>query len=244
MNINYTPTRIAQQFHDSKAIMRVLVGPIACGKTSAAIMDLTLNKPATAAPIVFIGKTIPSLNHGLLHTCKNWLPGASFNMPHDSLNVYDGTLPICGNRVVAFAFNQWECIEDVLAELPDFSKAIVTNGESCPRFVLDVLKARCGREGPSERSIIVDVTGFAGAQRWGTQLGTQFQSTFWYPSAFLYEGAGKWIVNPHAENTENLPPEYYSRLLACNILSNHPELLANIVRETRILMAGEPSADI
>ena len=233
-DINYTPSgRVLTQFHNSATPIRVLNGPLGSGKTTACCFEVLVKAMAQAPNKAGIRKTrwlvvrstYPELMSTTIASWRSWFgpemgdmkiaPPVEhklrFQMPDQTyvecdvifmaLDGPDADAKIRGLEITGAWFN--ECRE-------------------IPKPIWDMVDGRIGRYpskrdgGPTWHGVIADTNPpddesflyrFAEIDRPKTW------EFFRQPGGVVKRG-NQWVLNPMADNLDNLPPNYYSRMLS------------------------------
>ena len=230
--INYKPTPTGLAFHKDPNNVRLLVGPIGCGKSVACCMELFRLMASQEASVdgfrrtrmVIIRESYPMLTSTTLKTWKDLCPTPETGrIVHASPIVHYFEFGDIKSEVV---FMSLETDADI-KKLMSLEATFIWINE-CRFSLLDILHHSVGRAGryPSQ--------GFGGveATRSGVILDTnpcaddhwvynQFEtaklpegySVAHYPPGLIGHrddaGVMHWEANPNAENIENLPKDYY-----------------------------------
>jgi len=210
MNIKYyMPTETARKFHESKNPVRVLVGPMACGRTVAALMDLVVNPVPEDGVVLLVRNTDMGFRHGDGHTLEQWFGDDDLcdNLLRNGLH----QTKINGKSVIL----QLLSLNHNKAPLKMFyySRAIIFNAETISDLVIDMICSNMTKlAGCEDPSVVFDYSGF---ENWH-EIEKRFarDEIFWYPSAYVINETGDVSVNPKAENIHNLPNDYYKALIS------------------------------
>ena len=204
----YVPTETARRFHESDKSVRVLVGPMACGRTVAALMDLVVNPVPEDGIVLLVRNSDLDFRHGDGHTLEHWFGDDNLcdNLLHKGIH----QTKINGKGVVLklLSINS----VNIAPKIPKYSRAIILNAETISELVVStVYMKRKGTPGRVNRSVVLDYSGF---KNWH-ELKERFvtDEIFWYPSAYIINAEGDVSVNPKAENIHNLPNNYYKVLM-------------------------------
>lgn len=201
-------------FHQSPAFIRVQMGPIGSGKTTASILELAV-RSAQQAPgpdgvrrtrWALIRNTAPELTSTTIKSFKQWFPDGVGKWTLDSPITF--TLRR-GDIEAEFLFLALDRDDDVRKLLSlELTGAYLNEAREIPKSVLDAVTGRVGRYppmrdgGPTWRGVIAD-TNPPDSEHWLYRLAEVER-----PEGFQFfkqpPGDG-----PDAENLENLPPDYY-----------------------------------
>ena len=222
-HITYTPSKTAAAFMREACLVRGLMGPVGSGKSSACCWEL-FRRACTQAPDnngvrrsrwLIIRNTYAELKHTTLKTFQDWFP------PHLFGGSFTATPPMV--QVMAFADVHAEFIFLALDHDADVRKlksfectgAWVNEASEVSWQAIRTLVERCGRY-PSKRD--------GGASWRGIIMDTNPpHDGHWWFKKFEEEQPEGWAVfkqpsglSPDAENTENLPSDYYQQIVAAS----------------------------
>lgn len=218
MIYNATPT--LSDFHRDDSFVRVVIGPVGSGKSSAAVVE-ALKRALEQEPgpdgvrrtrFAFIRNTYGQLRDTTRKTFEQWAPEGTW---HEQSFTYtldkklsDGTRLHC--EVLFRALDRPEDVKKLLSL--ELTGAYINELREVPKHVLDVLQTRVGRYpskvqgGPTWFGVWADTNPWE-TSHWGYELFTKTR-----PEGYsLFEQPGG--RSPKAENLENLPPGYYDRLV-------------------------------
>jgi len=234
MHIEYRPSGgTLDRFHADQAFMRILLGPLGSGKTTASCYEI-LRRALSQAPD----------QRGVRATrwlvCRNTLPELeTTTLPSwrqhfgTELGMWKMTTPVThiwrfplddGTRVEADIFFLGLDGDDAANKIRgmELTGAWVNEMKDVPRSVIDMITGRVGRfparksGGPSWFGIIGD-TNMPDDDHWMYKLAEITRPDGWsffrQPGGVLKVG-DKWVINANAENMENLPRNYYQNQLA------------------------------
>lgn len=232
ITLNYHPGPTAARFHQNDHFVRLLMGPVGCGKSVSCCMEILHRAIRQArAPDglrysrwVVIRNTYPELRTTTVQTWEACVNGRAFGNTGS-----DWFLPLVYSSPIKHQLT----FDDVVLELwflsmdkpKDVKKllSLETTGvwlnevRELPKAVLDAATQRCGRYpaqqqgGASWFGVIMD-TNPPSQDHWLYRL---FEcdkpsgfTLFRYPPALLTAGKD-YQLNPDAENTAHLHPDYY-----------------------------------
>lgn len=216
LSIDYRVTApTIRAFHQSQVFVRVLLGPIGSGKTTAAIVELAIRaaqqKPAPdgvrRTRFALIRNTAPELTSTTIKSFRAWFP--------DGVGKWNMESPITfsmrrGDVEAEFLFLALDRDEDVRKLLSlELTGAYLNEAREIPKSVLDAVTGRVGRfppmrdGGPTWRGVIAD-TNPPDSEHWLYRL-AEIERPDGF--AFFKQPPGD---GPDAENLENLPPDYYA----------------------------------
>lgn len=220
MKMTYTPPATLREFHNDPSFVRCVVGPLGSGKSTAMIMEL-LRRAQTQTPdsngrrptrFAIIRNTLQQLLQTVLPDIKLWLgPACNWHVSHKTVYV-DYKLPD-GTAVNS----EWllipiDTVEDTRRLLSlNLTGAWVSEVREVPYEVFGAVQGRLGR--------------YPRAQVAPTWEGLISETNPWsegspYHENFVLSHHDNWKMfhqpgglDPKAENTENLPADYYVRLI-------------------------------
>lgn len=220
MRIEYAPPGpVIARFMQSTAFVRGIKGPIGSGKSTACIMDILAH--AAEQPRGPNGKrqsrwaairnTYPELSTTTIRSWHQWVPQhvgrwVGQGPPRHHIDIGDLDL-----EVMFLALDRPDDIGRLLSL--ELTGAWINEAREIPKSVLDAVRGRVGRF-PAKKD--------GGAGWFGVTMDTNPPDTdhWWYNLAeedrpdgyeFFSQPSG---LDPAAENIENLPHDYYARLLA------------------------------
>ncbi|MET0063215.1 MAG: phage terminase large subunit [Candidatus Thiodiazotropha endolucinida] len=214
---DYYSSPTLKQFHKSDDFMRGVMGPIGSGKSSAMVCEL-FRRANEQAPNsggvrcsrwVIIRNTYRELSDTTVRTFFDWIEEriGKWNSQEMSFHIKNDQMD------AEFLFRALDRPGDVkkLKSL-ELTGGWVNEAVEVPRAVIDMLQGRVGRYpaqrdgGPTWSGVMLD-TNPPDIDHWWYQLFEEKRPEGWsiykQPSALCLE----------AENLNNLPPEYYKRLL-------------------------------
>ena len=221
--ITYTPARTAAAFMCDTSLVRGLMGPVGSGKSSACCWEL-FRRACTQKPgpdglrksrWLVVRNTYAELKHTTVKTFQDWFP------PHLFGGSFAATPPMVqtmrfGDVSAEFIFLALDHDADV-RKLKSFecTGAWVNEASEVSWQAVRTLVERCGRY-PSKRE---------GSASWrGILMDTNPpHDGHWWFNKFEEQQPDGWAVfkqpsglSPDAENTENLPPDYYQQIVAAS----------------------------
>jgi len=217
MSIHFTAPPTVAQFMLSPAFLRIIMGPVGSGKTTGVIMELLRRSMDQArgpdgkrrTRWAVVRTTLSQLRMTILLDMLMWF------RPIAEYKVSEQLMTIRFNDVVAeIYFIPLEDEEDQKRLLSMQLTGAVMN--ECTETAVDLVSAiagRCGRYpskadgGPTWHGIIGDCNAPVEGSDWW-KVFEQDRPADW---ALFRQPSG---LDPAAENIENLPPGYYSRLAA------------------------------
>lgn len=158
--INYTPAGpVTKAFHESKAFVRGVMGPIGSGKSVASCMDImmhALQQPAGAdgwarSRVVIVRNTFPELKSTTIKTWLEWFPEETFGKVRWDSPITQ-TLALGPKRELEAVFLAIDRPEDTKKLLSlETSWVFLNEARELPKAVLDAASGRVGRY-PSAKS--------------------------------------------------------------------------------------------
>lgn len=234
------PGLVASQFHNSKAFVRGIKGPVGSGKSSTCCVEImrhTLeqkpHKGVRRARWAIIRGTYPELKSTTIKTWEQWFPGDISPIKWDApitsririKDVGDGT-----SLDLEIVFIAMETAQDTgkLRSL-ELTGAWINEASELPKEVFDMVTQRVGRYpalrdgGPTHPCVIMD-TNPPDDDHWWFKVAEEDRPDNWdffdQPGGLVRkqddEGNVRYEPNPEAENVFNLPGgyEYYLRMVA------------------------------
>ena len=206
-------------FHESKAFVRGIRGPIGSGKTTAFTIEL-LRRARQQKPgpdgkrhtrFAIIRNTYGELTTTTLRTFHLWVPEFVGRFSKDAPLIHRIKTDEIDTEFIFVALDRPEDIRKLLSM--ELTGAGINEAREVPKAVLDTLTGRVGRYppmpdgGPSWSGIIMD-TNSPDTDHWWYRLAEEDT-----PEGFEFfaQPAGD---GPDAENLENLPLDYYERVKA------------------------------
>ena len=238
-HIHYSPSPTGKLFHRSDAFVRGLMGPVGSGKSVCCVMEL-LRRSLEQSPDdsgvrrtrwAVIRNTYPELKATTIKTFQAWIPEemcpVTYMAPIQGLARFrhpDGKTSV-EMEVLFVSMDKAKDAKKVLSL--DITGAWLNEVREIPKTIVDAVIGRCGRY-PSGRlgnptwcGVIMDtnppddLSWYYHAAEEETPEGWEF---FRQPGGLLKsereDGTPSYAPNPEAENTENLPPDYYMRQAA------------------------------
>ena len=236
VHFKYKPQgRVLKEFHrQSGTFVRVLIGPLGSGKTQACISEM-LRQIDTQVPDsqhvrrsrwAAVRNTYPDLVNTTIKDFKEIVEpmgiGTFVNTSPTRWNCKykrpDGTTVEAEVLFLAFDIPQ----DEKKARGLQLSGVWLNEMKELNRNNVDMLMGRVGRY-PSRakvrnaKSCIIGDTNAPDRDHWLAKLCKEDKPEGWWfgiqPPGVVRHG-GDWVTNPQAENVNNLPPNYYQRLIA------------------------------
>lgn len=217
--LNYTPPPTVAKFMENDALVRVLIGPIGSGKSMGCIMEL-LRRACAQRPyqgtrftrFVAVRNTLAQLRSTVLSDIQQYLGPITRYFVTDSTIQLRGELPDGTKLHCDILLIPLDTKEDVRRLLSlQLSGAWVNELREVPIEIISALLGRLGRY-PSRAM---------GGPTWFGLLGDSnpWDTDSAYHDRLVLNPAPNWKlfhqpsgIGPYAENTENLPPNYYENL--------------------------------
>ena len=218
--ITYSPAGpTIKAFHESRAFVRGIRGPIGSGKSTACVVEI-LRRVQEQEPgpdgvrrsrWAIIRNSYPELRTTTLKTWGEWCPPAFGRITFDSPITQRIKTPELDVEILFLALDREEDARKLLSL--ELTGAWINEAREVPKAILDALTGRVGRY-PSKAQ--------GGATWSGILLDTNppDDQSWWYHAAeedtpdgweFFSQPPGD---GPGAENIPNLPVDYYSRIKA------------------------------
>lgn len=216
-SIDYIAAPTLAKFHANDNFVRGIRGPIGSGKSVGMVVEM-LKKGMEQQPgpdgirhsrWAVIRNTYRELQDTTINTFKDWIPQHLCKWHQGSM-----TCVLKFNDVeVEFLFRALDRPEDVSKLLSlELTGAWVNEAKEVPKIVIDMIQGRVGRY-PNKRN--------GGPTWWGLIMDTNSpDEDHWWYRIFEEERPEDWMqfaqpsgLSPEAENKENLPPKYYTRLM-------------------------------
>jgi len=231
--IPYRASPVLTAFHEDDHFVRGLMGPFGSGKSVGCCQEIFFrcaSQPKQEDGFrksrwVAVRNTTQQLKDTTLKTWLDWFPeGATGHY-----KVSDATYLLEFQDIRAeILFRPLDTPDDVKRLLSlELTGAWVNEAREIPKAIIDGLTGRIGRYprdadgGSSWNGIIMDTNPpdedhwwydmFEVQRHQDEQVGELYQ-IFRQPPAVLKEGK-KWVVNPKAENLQNLPDNYYLNMV-------------------------------
>jgi len=215
--MNYVSTETAKKFHKSDSFVRTLIGPNGCGTTTAMLMDLIMNPPESDYPVLLVASSELVFRDCMLQSLKNVTED---NIEY-SYSAHRGVIRNVNGRDISFVNSSYsnfkkEEEEDEYSSMR-FSKVLIENAQDCPFAFVQFIS---GKIRATKRALTLDVSGFDTIDNLKIAPWCDEQKIFIYPSSHIVDIDGNFTVNPIAENTDNLPQDYYNRLLVAGCVES------------------------
>jgi hypothetical protein len=218
INIAYTAPPTLGRFLGSDAFVRLVIGPVGSGKSSACAVELlrraTEQRPGPdgvrRSRFAVIRNTYAELRDTTRKTIEQWIPPTLGDW-HETDNRFELACNDARAEILLRALDRPDDIRKLLSL--ELTGAWINEAREVPRGVFEMLQTRVGRY-PSK----VD----GGASWFGIWMDTNPPDTdHWMFRLFEEQRPGEFMLyrqpdalSPEAENIENLPAGYYERLRA------------------------------
>jgi hypothetical protein len=234
ITINYDATPTLALFHESAAMLRLILGPVGSGKSTGCVMDM-LEKGLPQAPMKdgwrrtrwLVGRnTYRELLDTTIKTWLYWLgPLGKLNE-----NKMEWICRIPSMKLeIEVLFRALDRPDDVKKLLSlELTGAWINEAREWPLTLIDALEDRVGRFPPKQdggctwRGIIMD-SNPPDEDHWIYRLYEENRVQDKFPKKFAYfrqpggvieVAPNEFVPNPNAENLENLETDYYATRMA------------------------------
>ncbi len=237
MNIDFKASPTISAFMNSNARHRFVLGPFGSGKTMAAIMECirraSMQQPSTIdgkrkTRIAIIRNTAPQLVDTVIRSFLAWFPSGTlgtWKLTGKTYNIRQGDVEC---DIIFRALDDAEDVSNLLSL--ELTMVALSEFRELAREIVEGLDGRIGRFPPAREGgctfagIIGDSNMPQEGSWWERMLegydpddGKTRKPNNWavfkQPPAMLKQVDGSYALNPLAENTENLPKDYYSHLV-------------------------------
>lgn len=220
MDREYVPSgRTIVDFHASDAFVRAIRGPIGSGKSSACVAEIIRRAGeqrlgpdgVRRSRWAIIRNSYPELRTTTVKTWCDWIPQEFGRMTFDSPITHRIQTSEMDIEVLFLALDKPDDIKKLLSL--ELTGAWINEARQIPKDVLDALTGRVGRYpaknsgGATWSGILLD-TNPPDDQHWWYKLAEEETPKNW---EFFSQPSGE---HPDAENTQNLPADYYERIKA------------------------------
>lgn len=223
--IVYNASKTGTQFHADQSFVRLIMGPIGSGKSVTCIEDM-LMKVLQQAPFEYKGRLVRASRWAVIRntyrelldtTVKSffdWVPVEFGRWIKQDVTFYM-SLELPDNTIVEaeFLFRALDRPGDVKKLLSlELTGAFLNESKEIPKAVFDMAQGRVGRYpskrkgGPSWYGIVLD-TNPPDSDSWIHRI---FEEDKPEGYSIYHQPSG---TSPEAENIENLPEGYYTRLV-------------------------------
>lgn len=236
ISINYSATPTARLFHNSKAFVKGMLGPVGSSKTVSMCMEmfsLAMRQPPDDQGIrkcrsLVVRSTFPELKTTTVKSFLEWF-GAIGTITYGSPIEYRCNLPLGDGTVLHWEvwFKSVDGSQDSLDSMRslEITHAYLNEAHEIAAEVYAVLKGRVGRfrpykpKDPFYPCIILDSNygSYDSPLKKMVDANLPSHEFFQQPPAALWDSAlNGWVVNPMAENLEHLSGglAYYERQIA------------------------------
>jgi hypothetical protein len=208
-----------QDFHDSSAFVRGIMGPIGSGKSTACIIELLRRaREQTLSPdgkrksrIAIIRNSYPELKSTTIKSWFQWVPREWGKFNQSSPIVHHIRTEDLDIEVLFMALDREDDASKLLSL--ELSFAWINEAREVPKGIVDALTGRVGRypakvEGGCTWSGILLDTNPPDDQSWWYKYAEEETPEGW---EFFKQPSG---LSPEVENLPNLPKDYYKRIMA------------------------------
>ena len=223
---DYKPGATLAKFHASEAFVRGIRGPVGSGKSTGMCQEI-LRRAREQAPasdgirhsrFVIVRNTYGELKDTTVKTWLDWVPEEWFGKFNRSQGEMKHPIRI-GDIDCEVLFRALDKPDDVRKVLSlELTGAWVNEAREIPKQIIDALGDRVGRyppmrDGGATWSGVMLDTNPPDEDHWwfhaAEEEGPKGWEFFTQPGGLIQKD-GKWIENPEAENTSNLPKNYYA----------------------------------
>lgn len=237
MEIDFKASPTATAFMNSNARHRFILGPFGSGKTVMTIMEM-IRRASMQAPspidgkrktrIAVIRNTAPQLTDTVIKSFLSWFPSGSlgtWKLTGKTYSIRQGDIEC---DIIFRALDDAADVSNLLSL--ELTMAELSEFRELAREIVEGLDGRIGRY-PGARDGGCTFAGIFGDSNmpmegswWERMLegrdpddGKIAKPNNWavfkQPAAMIKQVDGSYLPNPLAENTENLPPDYYQHLV-------------------------------
>ncbi len=214
--VKYSPGPTVKHFGNSTAFVRGIMGPIGSGKSVGCCIEILRRaKMQVKGPDgirrtrwAVIRNSYPELKSTTMKTWSEWAPGKITGVPPYTYLLETQELHV---EVLFLALDHPDDARKVLSL--EVTGVWINEAREVPKTIIDGLTGRVGRY-PSKNmggctwsGIIMD-TNAPDNESWWFNLAENEHPEGW---EFFKQPSGR---SPEAENLENLPPDYYTRIMA------------------------------
>lgn len=219
----YEPSKTGAEFHASDEFVRGLLGPVGSGKSVACCQEIYRRAKAQHAGSdgvrrsrwVIVRNSYRELLDTTVRTWHDWFPRSLGSWRISEMThilehpMADGTHLY--SEVLFRALDRPDDVKKLLSL--ELTGAWVNEAREVPRSVIDMLQSRVGRYpskrdgGPAWFGVFLD-SNPPDSDHWWYRLFEETRPAGW---RLFHQPSG---LAPEAENTENLPPLYYERMMA------------------------------
>ncbi len=258
--IEYIASPTLQRFHESDAFVRGIRGPVGSGKSTGACWEIwrRAHEQKIAANgrrmtrWAIVRNTYRELADTTVKTWLSWFPEeivGKFNNQAMEHRIRHEDAEI---EVLFRALDRPQDVKKVLSL--DLTGAWVNEAREIPKGIIDALSDRTGRYpanrdgGATWRGVILD-TNSPDTDHWWYRLAEEERPEGWeffaQPSG-LVERDGKWVINPRAENLDNLegalekPPRLGAYYLTRSAGKSRDHIRIYYANEYGFVMEGKP----
>ncbi len=208
-----------KSFHESNKFVRGLMGPFGSAKSSSCVMEILIRSQQQAPSPDGIRRTrwavvrnsYPELKSTTLKTWAQWCPTSYGKLNQDSPIIHRIQTPDLDMEVLFLALDKPDDMRKLLSL--ELTGAWVNEAKEVPKTIVDAVTGRVGRYpammdgGPTWYGVMMD-TNAPDDQHWWYHFAENETPDDW---EFFKQPSGR---SPEAENLQNLPKGYYTRLAA------------------------------
>lgn len=218
--LKYSPAGATiKRFHESSAFVRAITGPIGSAKSTACVIELLRRaKMQEKSPdgirrtrFAIIRNSYPELKSTTWKTWSTWAPAIYGKTNFDSPIIHHIKTNELDCEAMFLALDRVEDARKLLSL--ELTAGWVNECREVPKGIIDALTGRVGRYpsrlqgGCSWSGLLLD-TNCPDTSSWFYKMAEEVRPDGW---EFFRQPSG---ISPEAENLENLPKDYYKRLMA------------------------------
>lgn len=237
MQIDFVASPTITAFMNSDARHRFITGPFGSGKTTGTIFEIvrraSMQRPSPIdgkrkTRIAIVRNTAPQLNDTVLKSFLSWFPSGTLGIYKSTGKTYSIRQGDIECDIIFRALDDEGDLRNLLSL--ELTMAELSEFRELPRAIVEGLDGRVGRfppireGGPTFAGIFGDSNMPDQDTYWWAMmegydpddLKTKKENgwkIFRQPAAMLRHEDGTFTLNPEAENTEHLPPDYYQNLV-------------------------------
>jgi len=236
MNIEMTFPPIVSAYMQSDARHRFIAGPFGSGKTVGGLVDIVRRAQMQRVSNVtgkrksrwaVVRNTMPQLRGTTMKSWFDWFPNGSLGYYQTTSKTYYIKQDDVDAEVIFTALDTPEDVKNLLSL--ELTGALLAEYREIPREIVEALDGRIGRYprmnegGPSWVGLWGDSNMPEEGSYWYAKMERRDPDDmkkalpndwgiFIQPAAMLKTSEG-YVLNPRAENLENLPADYYQQLV-------------------------------
>lgn len=215
-NIVYNASKTLAKFHNDKTFVRMLMGPFGSGKSVGCIAEII--KQAALMPVqqngtrnsrwAVVRNSYRELTDTTLKTAEDWIPSQWRRWTSSDMRM-DVEFDDVRLEILFRALDRPDDIKKLLSL--ELTGAFINESREVPKAVFDAVQGRVGRYprkgGGGWYGVICD-TNPPDTDHWIYRV---FEEEMPEGYRIFHQPGG---LDPDAENIDNLPPLYYSRMMA------------------------------